>query len=617
VRWGFVLLDGSGKMDEDNNNQNGQPNEEQESTDNQQNEYREISKERLEQILDDHEKWLSSDGKEGRNAELMGYDLRKANFFGRNLRKIFIQSSDLTNQNFTDLNLRESLFLKVNLSGANFYNSDLTGAIFQLSDLSNAVLWRAKVTDANLTDVNLRNSKLISIEGLSTAKIQHSDFRGATGLFGNEFAQTDVTGVKLPEEIADFSSLKRVEETSKIARGVYIIVLLACVYSWMTIISTNDPDLITNSPFSPPPITGAKIPLANFYLYVPIFLVGLFIYFHFYLRKLWHALSDLPAIFQDGKRLDEKAYPWLLNSIVRRHFRLLKSRSYLSHIEEYLIIFLVWWAVPLTIIVFWFRYLTRHDWIVTYFHIFLAFITVVISIFFYRYCAMTFNRSYSKLFNSRQKKVYPCFIFLILFFIILVSYGTINGEMYFRDSPYKIRTIIPKLFITLGYNPFANFKEKIVSNRPIDYYRIPLEKQMESITGANIRKRSLPFADMRSAFLVKSDLRDSELYYANLESANLERANLENANLESANLKQVNLKGANLKNANLQKANLQRANLTDANFQNTNLKVVRNLTIEQLMKAKILYQANLDPELFEQVKKYCPSLLKKPEGEPN
>jgi uncharacterized protein YjbI with pentapeptide repeats len=188
-------------MDEDNNDQKDQSVEEHESKDEKKIEYREISEEELEKILDDHEIWLATEGEEGTNAELMGYDLKEANFSGRKLRKIFVESSDLRGQKFIDFDLKETLFLEVNFQGATFWNSDMSGANFQRSDLSNAKLWRAKLNDANLSDVNLQNSELHYIKGLSTAKIQHANFKGATGLFGNEFARNDLTGVKLPDEI--------------------------------------------------------------------------------------------------------------------------------------------------------------------------------------------------------------------------------------------------------------------------------------------------------------------------------------------------------------------------------------------------------------------------------
>jgi hypothetical protein len=45
------------------------------------------------------------------------------------------------------------------------------------------------------------------------------------------------------------------------------------------------------------------------------------------------------------------------------------------------------------------------------------------------------------------------------------------------------------------------------------------------------------------------------------------------------------------------------------------LRGVKNLTVEQLRKVKTLYQAQLDPELEEQMKEDYPHLLEKPKDE--
>ena len=60
-------------MNEENNHQDDKPSVGQESTDENEIEYREISKEELDQILEDHEKWVESDGKEGIKADLRSY----------------------------------------------------------------------------------------------------------------------------------------------------------------------------------------------------------------------------------------------------------------------------------------------------------------------------------------------------------------------------------------------------------------------------------------------------------------------------------------------------------------------------------------------------------------
>jgi hypothetical protein len=48
----------------------------------------------------------------------------------------------------------------------------------------------------------------------------------------------------------------------------------------------------------------------------------------------------------------------------------------------------------------------------------------------------------------------------------------------------------------------------------------------------------------------------------------------------------------------------------EAVLRGANLKEAKNLTIAQILGAKTLYQAKLDPELMEQVKKSCPLLLR-------
>ena len=62
-----------------------------------------------------------------------------------------------------------------------------------------------------------------------------------------------------------------------------------------------------------------------------------------------------------------------------------------------------------------------------------------------------------------------------------------------------------------------------------------------------------------------------------------------------------------MQNSNLTEANLERANLNNANFEgayleNANLKDVQNLLIDQLKDVKTLYKAQLDDNLFKEIK---------------
>jgi site-specific recombinase XerD len=62
----------------------------------------------------------------------------------------------------------------------------------------------------------------------------------------------------------------------------------------------------------------------------------LYFYFHLYLDNLWEELAGLPAYFPDGKRIDQRAYPWLLVTLVRKHFKRLKERPLIAKIKEWI-----------------------------------------------------------------------------------------------------------------------------------------------------------------------------------------------------------------------------------------------------------------------------------------
>ncbi len=66
-----------------------------------------------------------------------------------------------------------------------------------------------------------------------------------------------------------------------------------------------------------------------------------------------------------------------------------------------------------------------------------------------------------------------------------------------------------------------------------------------------------------------------------------------------------------LKDASLIEAHLERANLQEANLQGA-----KNLTVDQLSKAKTLYEAILDPELDIPLREKYPALFDEPVDEP-
>ena len=79
---------------------------------------REISDEKLEQILEEHGKWVESEGKEGERAELRRANLRQREFRRANLRQ----------REFRRANLQGADLFGANLQRANFSGGILDGA---------------------------------------------------------------------------------------------------------------------------------------------------------------------------------------------------------------------------------------------------------------------------------------------------------------------------------------------------------------------------------------------------------------------------------------------------------------------------------------------------------
>jgi uncharacterized protein YjbI with pentapeptide repeats len=582
----------------DNNNLTDQPTAEQNPSDETPSGLRDISDEELKQILEDHKKWLESDGKEGERA-----DLRNTN----------LQGVNLTRANLRSVNLYSAILNKAKLNYANFYNANMS-----------------------------------KCKGLDDAELQYANLEGAVGLLGTEFSGNDLTGVKLPASIRDFKSLSIVEEISKNARKILFLMTVFCGYSLAVIASTTDLQILTNSVSEPLPVINIQNPTVWLFIIGPYILIGLYLYFHIYVRRIWEALGKLPAKLPDGRRLDEWVYPWVLNSLVGRQMNLIRrGRPILAHVEEIFSIFIAWWVVPITIVFFWLRFLPRHDWFITFLHIVLLLISLIFGAFFYRLCSSVLQGKEKAVFRFitfwKDRRFFNGLSITIVGIVLsLVSFGSIEGVRPEYDPTkqkkidfYKIKVLVPWAFNQLGYSVFADFSEKSVSERPLNYWEIAKEDRSDSVRGANLRGRNLNNANMYRAFMVKADLRmttlknadlfDANLEKANLTGANLHQADLREANLQQANFREANLQLANLEDANLQKADLEKTNIEEANLDGAyllnavllgaNLTGAKNLTIAQLSQAKTLYKAKLDPELLEQVKECCPHLLEKPKEE--
>lgn len=576
------------------------------------NELREVSGTELARVLDAHRRWLTTDGREGQkadlskanlqNADLPGVDLHKAdllkaNLQGANLLEANLLEADLRTADLRNIILQKATLWKALLLNADLREADLHGANLQEADLRGAKLWRADLSRANLSGVNLLGASV------RDANLQDANLTEVKGLSGRQLGGANVSGANLPEPVAEFEGLKVVEAASKNAQKLFTSVLLGCLYSVLTIATTTDIGLLTNSAASPLPIIGTPIPIVGFYWIAPLLLLCLYFYFHVYMQRIWDGLAGLPAVFPDGRALHERAYPWLLNGLVHAYFvRLITNRPPLARLQVGISILLAWWVVPTTLVLFWIRYLPRRDWYGTAVHVVVLVISVVAAIHLHRLARATLRGAERKPLSwseaLKDAGVYKLGVLGLVVMIVLsfVCFGAIEGippHVYEDPTAHQppdlkvtdIRRLVPLAFTLVGYSPFADLREIDVSTKPAGWSGE--ESEIRLVKGGRLRGANLRYVQASRVFLVNADLREgnlegadlreadlraSQLQKVKLERANLVRAKLEGSDLRGADLRRANLSGSSLFSANLQSASMQQADLTGANLQAANLK---------------------------------------------
>jgi uncharacterized protein YjbI with pentapeptide repeats len=506
-----------------------------------------LAPEKLKNILEAHRLWVASDGKEGARANLQGLNLCQENLSGANLEQALLGGS--------------------NLEGANLYKASL-----RKSDLS-----RTNFHDADLREADLSESIGLQIEQLSRANLSNAIITG---------------------EISKFSGLRNIEEASKNAIKVYLLIILLCLYSWLTMATTTMAALITNYPTSRLPIVSIPIHIVSFFIWAPAIILCVYFYYQINMQRLWERLSAMPAFFPDGEPLDRKVYPWLLTGLVRSYFPNLQINKKLPFfaLQKLLSIASGWFIVPFTLYLFWGNYLYRHEPIGTTWLLILFLASVVFCITSFRFARNTLKGE-KKAIGSTIWGYFFVILCLAIFFPI--SFGFIYGLPSSFESElgkYDIRILVPHIFGKIRYgnkvfNTGANLAESDLSIRPPNWTGKNME-ELDYVKGAYLSGVNLRKAFAPDCFLVKADLRGADIKGAILFGADLRKANLTRANLTQTQLSYADLRNSNFAGAKLLGAYIDNAKLNGANLDQSDLKGAK-LWFTDLQNAKIT-EANLE-----------------------
>jgi uncharacterized protein YjbI with pentapeptide repeats len=454
----------------------------------------------------------------------------------------------------------------------------------------------------------LEDAPTLRLEELANADLKGQDLTKFNGLLPEHLAGADLTGARLPDEIAKFPALGQVAAISSEARKIFIGLLAACVYSWLVIGTTKDDALIANTASSPLPIINTPIPIAGFYVIGGTLLAAVYGYFHFYLQRLWRTLATLPAIFPDGTPLDDRTDPWLLTNLVRADFKhLRRTPPPLAGMENLLTILLAWWLVPLTLLALWVGYLPAHYWRGTSLLVALIGVTAMFGRHSYRLAratlrgeapAATAEGAGGHAVSGRAwhefRQIRPDRLTVGVIAVLIVC-----SLSAFLDNPRASYTWLAEALNVVGVQAgplglaeglnavrirtYADVREVNFAVRPAGWDG----KDWTEVKRIDLRGRDLAFADAPGTFLPNAELRGARLTNADLGAAQLQGANLREAQLQAADLEEAQLQGANLREAQLQDANLEEAQLQGANLREAQLQGA-NLREAQLQAADLV-----------------------------
>jgi len=281
-------------------------------------------------------------------------------------------------------------------------------------------------------------------------------------------------------------------------------------------------------------------------------------------------------------------------------------------------VLLAWWVVPITMFLFWGRYLPRHDRIGTTFHVTLLVISLTAALRLYQLAVATLRGDEREPFRwkgmlaNRRGYQTAAFVVVVGMLFGVVSWGARWGvpsnapilgvplrlqrgeeerQWQWRGTgPTGPRTWVPRLMGVVGYSPFANLAGADVSQKTSAWSES--HQDINGVTGAQLQGANLRYALASEVFLVGARLSGADLSGAVLIKARLFLASLRSANLSGANLIGADLSGADVRSADLHATLLMGANLCGADLDMVKLEGAA-LTHSDFRKARNLDLAGI------------------------
>jgi len=310
-------------------------------------------------------------------------------------------------------------------------------------------------------------------------------------------------------------------------------------------------------------------------------LLCLFIWCHFYLQHLWEELAQLPGRLPDGRPLYRRVYPWLLNSMVSIHFPVLKKdRPFFTHLQILSGALLAWWIVPATIAMVWWRYIPRHEFLTSSYHVAAMAFALMTGLLLQNLAGATLRGVVRRPFDSIS---------------CLRNRSALLGNLGFLASVALLLAITwaciqpatnaTGLRAALGRAAAARISGADLS------VQAPAAKGGSAagsggISGVYLPGRNLRWVKAEGAILSSANLSAADLQAAHLEGAHLQQADLRGADLRFAQLTDADLRNADLRGARLSHADFSGAKLDGCDLRGVDLGAVIGLQKSQIESAR-------------------------------
>lgn len=462
----------------------------------------------IEETLQRHQQWLDSDAEQGARADLSGWDARAARLDAVCLRRAVLQGADLR------------------------------GCQLRYADLREADLEQARLEGSDLTGADLSGARLDGASGLAEATLRHCKLQDVSGLNCSSFRNADLTGVQLPAVLSGFDGLNYVARTSQLARPIFLFLIVTCLFSALTVLSTSDAALLTNAPSAVLPNLSTTIPAASFFWTAPFLLLFIYCYLHLYLVGVWRTLALMPARFPDGSTLEIQTYPWLLYDLVSlKEERFDAHRSLMHRIRSAVVVMLIWGMAPLTLLLFWWGYLVRHDFLGSQVHILMVVFSLWLSMALYAHAVNGLRGREVGLWEAVGSRelagLFGVWLGMSLLSMLIIWSPLLLALGQRSPQPADVSWLV------------ATLDNQDLSSRPGGWDG----KDLARVDGVDLARRDFNFAHAEYAFFVNADLRKARLQRANLLGADFRGANLEKAKLDGANMDMIDFRHACLRKA--------------------------------------------------------------------